>query len=66
MSERSLMDNFHVGDGLSLASLAAAFTGALPAIGALFAIIWYALMIWDWIAARRRQPCPVTTEEHDV
>ncbi len=40
-------------DTASVASIIAVFTGILPAIATIFAIIWYALMIYDWYEKRR-------------
>lgn len=55
-----------VGDGVSIASIVAAFAGLLPAIATIGAIIWYAIMIYDWFDKRRAvAPCPVKQEDQN-
>lgn len=34
-------------DGLSIAAIAGAFVGLLPALAGLAGLIWYALQIWE-------------------
>ena len=50
-------------DGLSVGSLIAAITGALPTIlgilGGILGILWYAAMLYDWIERRRAEQAQV-------
>lgn len=49
MDARSMNHATWVGDGISIASIVGAFTHSLPAIATIGAIIWYGLMIYDWV-----------------
>ena len=50
-------------DGVSLGSLIAAITGALPTIlgilGGILGILWYAAMLYDWVERRRAEQAQV-------
>lgn len=54
-------------DGVSIGSVLAALTGALPTlltvIATAMAIIWYALMIADWVRKRREERAALLAEE---
>ena len=44
---------YHFGDGVSAAAIVGAFAGFLPVVATIGAIVWYSIMIYDWVRARR-------------
>lgn len=51
---------FQIADSISAAAVVAVLTGALPAIAALGAILWYACMLYDWVQQKRAYGWRVT------
>lgn len=45
-----------IADAAFAASVLASIVGAIPPIAGILGIIWYGLMIYDWIKAHRKEP----------
>ena len=62
MSDRSTLASYVMPavDTVSAASVVAVLTGLLPAIATVFAVIWYAIMIFDWFENRRMRRAAAT------
>ena len=61
-SDRLLI--IHLGNAMTTAAVGSTLVGLLPPIAALFAIVWYALQIWEsatvrkWLRGRAARSAP--------
>jgi hypothetical protein len=56
------MNHIWAGDAVSLATIAGAFFGLLPYVATVLGVVWYTMMILDWIEARRLKKAAVAAE----
>jgi len=64
MSDKSTMLHAtYAGDVASVLALIGSLAGYLPPIATLCAIVWYGLMIYDWLQKHRRVPAVLPVDK---